>query len=116
VPAPAPTPEGRSWWRDPVGDTLLGVGLVGIGVGTAYLVVGNNAQSDMQHATTYAAYQTYSNRANSDGKIGVGMVTAGGGLAVVSLIWYVTHRGHESPPVTGWLGTRSGGLAFATGF
>ena len=43
--------EGRSWWKDPVGDSLLGLGVVGLGVGTVFIVSGHNAENDKLKTT-----------------------------------------------------------------
>ncbi|HTR49365.1 MAG TPA: hypothetical protein VMJ10_01580 [Kofleriaceae bacterium] len=128
APAPAPAPaaaapvaqpapaEGRPWWHNPVGDTLVILGVAGIGVGTGYLVAGHSADSSKSSATTYTEFKTYSDRATSDGKIGVTAVAAGAGLVAVGVIWYVVHGGESHAPVTGWLAPHSGGLALSRSF
>jgi tetratricopeptide (TPR) repeat protein len=111
-----PAPEGRPWYRDPLGDTFTVVGLVGLGAGAYYLAAGSSADSDKQHATTYAQFRSDSDRAHSDGERGVLGLAAGGALVAAGAIWYATHRGHGHAPVTGWLAPHGGGVGFARAF
>ena len=105
-------PEGRAWWRDPVGDGLVGLGVVGLGVGTAMLVAAHSADQDKNRTMSYAEFQTLQDKAKTDGKIGVIAAISGGALVTVGIIWYATHRSHaEHTTVSGWLVPGSGGLA-----
>ena len=115
--AESPHPrEGRSWWQDPVGDTLLCSGLVGVGLGTVFLVTARSADQDRAHATSYPDYVEAANKARTDGEIGVAAASAGGGLVVVSLIWYATHRDRPAAPVTGWVAPNGGGVVLSGRF
>lgn len=125
--APAPMPEpaaaappppheaGRAWWKDPVGDGLVIVGVGGLVFGGIKLASAAGADSDKTNATTYADFKRFSDQASSDGKVGVIAAGAGGALVVLGVIWYATHREHEHR-VTGWLGPTGGGLALTGAF
>jgi hypothetical protein len=112
APAPPPPPEGgRAWWKNPVGDGLLVLGIAGLAVGGVELASAAGADSDKGKATTYADFKRFEQKADSDGKTGVIAAGAGGALVVISIIWYATHKSHAEHPVTGWLAPSGGGLA-----
>jgi hypothetical protein len=116
APPPPPSHEGgRAWWKDPVGDGLVLVGVGGVVFGGLKLASAASADSDKSNATSYADFQRFSDKATSDGKVGVIAAGAGGALVVLGVIWYATHRDHEHT-VTGWLGPTGGGVAIAGGF
>ena len=114
-PQPPPHEGGRAWWKDPVGDGLVLVGVGGLVLGGVKLASAASADSDKSNATSYADFQRFSDKATSDGKVGVIAAGAGGALVVLGVIWYAAHRDHEHT-VTGWLGPTGGGLAIAGGF
>lgn len=122
VDSPSPSPVApadttRPRWKDPVGLSLLGAGALGIVVGTVFLVKGSSAQSDADSATNYDDFITASDRADSDGRIGVIGLVAGGAFVTAGIVWYVT-RTSASPDrtVSGWLAPRGGGLAVSGRF
>jgi tetratricopeptide (TPR) repeat protein len=115
VETPPPHESGRAWWKDPVGDGLVLVGIGGLVAGGVKLASAASADSDKSNATSYADFKRFSDKATSDGKVGVIAAGAGGALVVLGVIWYATHREHEHT-VTGWLGPSGGGLAIAGGF
>jgi hypothetical protein len=112
---PAPAPEDRAWWRDPVGDVLVGGGVVGLGVGAALLVSAHSADQAKNTAASYAEYKDAADRAHDRGLYGVIGAAAGGALVIGGVVWYATHRGHRSV-VTGWLAPAGGGIAVGRGF
>jgi hypothetical protein len=115
-PLPPPPHESRrAWWKDPVGDGLVIVGVGGLVLGGVKLASAASADSDKSNATSYADFQRFSDKATSDGKVGVIAAGAGGALVVLGVIWYATHRDHEHT-VTGWLGPTGGGVGIAGGF
>jgi hypothetical protein len=107
----------RPRWQDPVGLAFVGVGVVGLVAGTAFLVAGSSAQSEADDATSYDAYLAASDRAESDGRIGVIGLVAGGAFITAGVVWYMT-RTPASPDhvVTGWVAPGSGGLAVSGRF
>jgi hypothetical protein len=114
-PPPAVHETTRAWWKNPVGDGLVLVGIGGLVVGGIKLASAASADSDKSNATTYADFKHFSDKATTDGKVGVIAAGAGGALVVLGVIWYATHREHEHT-VTGWLGPSGGGLALTGGF
>jgi tetratricopeptide (TPR) repeat protein len=121
-PSPSPSPitpvdTTRPRWKDPVGLSLLGAGALGIVVGTVFLVKGSSAQSDADNANDYDDFITASDRADSDGRIGVVSLVAGGAFVTAGIVWYVT-RAPSSPDrtVSGWLAPSGGGLAVSGRF
>lgn len=117
-PPPPPAAEGgHAWWKSPVGDGLVIVGVAGLVVGGVKLSSAASADSSKSNATSYADFQKFSKKADSDGKLGVIAAGAGGACVVLGVIWYATHRGHHEHQVTGWLGpSGGGGLAVTGGF
>lgn len=115
-PKPAKTPEGRAWWKDPVGGALVGVGVIGVGMGVVFLVQGRAADQDAANAKTYPEFVSLEDRATSRGRLGVISLVAGGAAAAAGVAWYQTHKQSSSPTVTGWLDSKSGGLAISGGF
>lgn len=123
VDAPPPPPGSaaeRPWWKDPVGLTAVGLGAVATGIGTYYLVAGNSAHTQMVSfdGTDRAQYLHYRAEAESDGKRGVIASAVGGGLLVVGVIWFATHRApqDEAVVISGWIAPSSSGLALGARF
>ncbi len=117
VESPAQTDEPRAWWKDPVGGALVGAGVVGVALGTVFLIQGSAADSDAANATSYDDFSALSDRAESRGRLGVIGLVVGGALITGGVIWYATHK---VPPrehaVTGWLAPSGGGLALSGRF
>ena len=112
----APAPEGRAWWRDPVGDVLVGSGVVAIGVGAGLLVSARSADLNSAHATSYSDFKSLEDRAHDQGMFGVIAVAAGSGLAIAGVVRYVMHRDTERAIVTGWVAPAGGGVAISGHF
>lgn len=113
-PAPLPPPpseEGRAWWKDPVGGALVGAGLVGVGVGTVFLVQGRAADKDKATAMTYGEFQSLEDRAASRGKLGTGVMIGGGVVLAAGVVWYATHGSRKSEThYSMWAAPEAGGL------
>ena len=117
LPSPPPVgPHDSAWWSDPVGDTLLGAGLVGIGVGVGFLAEAYSADQDRSLAKTYPEYLHDSDRATTYGQIGIVALSAGGVLATSAAVWFATHRDSRPAPVTGWIAPGGGGFALTGRF
>lgn len=109
---PPPTAESsRAWWKDPVGGALVGVGVIGLGVGTVFLVQARSADKDKVSAPTYGEFQSLEDKAQSRGKLGVAMLIGGGVLVTGGIVWYATRGGGKKTTVTGWIDGDSGGVA-----
>ena len=116
-PAPPPADEGgRAWWKSPVGDGLVIVGVAGLVVGGIELSSAASADSDKANATSYVDFKRFESKADSDGKLGVIAAGAGGACIALGIIWYATHRDHHEHQVTGWLAPSGGGVALTGGF
>jgi len=125
-PAPMPPPvdrsepagpEGRAWWKDPVGGALVGVGVVGLGVGGYFLLSARSLDADKDSAPTYGEFQRLEDQAASRGTLGVIAMTGGAALLVGGIVWYATRGEAERPAqVTGWVTPDGGGLVAAGRF
>lgn len=108
---------GRAWYKDPVAIALLGTGVVATGLGTGLLLSAKSLHDDSEAATDYAKHKSLADDAQSRSTLGLITVAAGGALVIGGVVWVVTHRGRaEQPPVSAWLTSRGGGLAFTGGF
>ena len=121
APAPAPVPmpvaSSRAWYKDPIALTMLGAGVVGVGVGGAFLFSAKSAHDDVAHAATDSAARQLSDKAKSRSTIGLIAAGAGGALVIGGIVWIATHRSAtESPPVTAWLSPGGGGFALTDSF
>jgi tetratricopeptide (TPR) repeat protein len=111
------TPERRAWWKDPVGGTLVGVGVVGIGLGAVFLVQASGADKDKLTAATYPEFEALEAKAESRGRLGVIGLAVGGGLVLGGVIRYAMTSGKRNEPaLTGWLAPSGGGLALGGRF
>lgn len=107
----------RPRWQDPIGLSLVGVGALGLAVGTTFLVKGSSAQSDADSASSYDEYLAASDRAESNGRVGVVGLVVGAAFVTAGVVWYMT-RTPATPDrtVTGWVAPGSGGLAISGRF
>jgi tetratricopeptide (TPR) repeat protein len=107
---PPPGPEGSSWWKDPVGGGLVAGGVVGLGVGSYFLVSARNAERD----ATDLDFKEKDELAQRNSMIGTIALVAGGALLAGGVVRYVTRRGggrgKERTAVTGWLSPGGGGI------
>jgi tetratricopeptide (TPR) repeat protein len=110
-PQPVKGPEGKSRWKDPIGGALVGAGVVGLGVGGYFLMSGSKANSDAKEATTHADALELSDKAKSQGRLGVIMTAVGGGLLVGGIVRYVTNGKKERTQISGWIDGGGGGVA-----
>lgn len=107
VEEPATGPERSPWWKDPIGDGLVGLGAVGLGVGTYFWMKGVKTRED----ATEANFEDEFPRAKNQATIGVVSVIAGGALVVGGIVRYATRGGgKERSTVTGWLSPDGGGI------
>lgn len=112
---PAPRAESRPWWRDPVGDALVGLGAVGVGVGVTFLVSARSADADAKATMNYFQFRTLEDKASSRSKLGIAAGASGAVLITAGIVWYATHRGSDRG-VTAWADGHGGGVAIAGGF
>ncbi|MBA3540950.1 MAG: hypothetical protein H0T79_15165 [Deltaproteobacteria bacterium] len=118
-PPPTAALEGRPWWKDPLGDTLAGGGLVGLGVGIGFLVSARAADTSKAAATNYFEFTAQHDRAERNGRIGVIAATAGVVLLTAAVVRYATRDdGSHRATLTAWLDRdhAAGGFVVVGGF
>ncbi len=123
-PTPPPREEprqvdggGSTWWKDPIGGALVGVGAVGVGLGIVFLRQGAAADADKNGAASYPEYEELANRAESRGRLGVISVAAGGALIIGGIVRYATRgSSKEGTGVTTLVLPSGGGLAVSGRF
>lgn len=118
-PAPAPAPvevSSRAWYKDPIALSMLGAGVIGVGAGAGFLLSAKSSHDGVATAKTDAEAKDLQHTAKTRATIGLIAAGAGGALLVGGIVWIVTHRTSEAPPVTAWLTPTGGGLAFSRGF
>ena len=122
VEPPPPEPiQPRARWKDPLGLSLVGVGVIGTAIGTGYLLAGSsaNSQSATFDKTSRVDYLHYQELAKTDGERGVIALAIGGGLLVAGIIRFATHGGaadESSAQVSAWISPSGSGLALGGRF
>jgi len=113
-PAPAPTPAIQStrspWYRDVLGDVLVGTGVTA-GVVGLVLLRGAHADRDAaDHATGYQAYNDLVEQAHTKQTYGIVLAAGGGALIAAGVIRYVTRSSTTEVRGVALVPTASGGL------
>lgn len=116
IDEPVAAPQRSPWWKDPLGDALVGGGIIALGVGAGFLWSAKSAidKRDDAQRRNLADFEKYQDQADSRGKIGLAVGI--GGLALVGggIIRYMTRGGgsrEERAAMTGWMGPDGGGIA-----
>jgi tetratricopeptide (TPR) repeat protein len=93
APPPVPPPPPPPWWHDRAGAALVGAGVVGLGVGTGFLIGALVARGSGEEPA-YAGFDTRQARAEGRMTIAVVGLAAGGALVAggVARYWWVRHR------------------------
>jgi tetratricopeptide (TPR) repeat protein len=112
---PVTGPERSPWWKDPIGDGLVVLGLAGLGVGGYYLMSSRSKAADLETSPPPMDREFGEAKAlvDSHGKIGVISAAVGGVLIVGGIVRYATRGGggnQERTAVTGWISPGGGGL------
>ena len=112
-PQPKPRTDDSPWWHDPVGDTLVIAGGIGVGLGIGYLLAASSAaeQRDAANGVDLDKFAHYASLADRDGTIGVTALAVGGVALTSGIAWYVLHRHPADPAVTAWLTPNGSGVA-----
>lgn len=119
VEPPTEHPGSPSRWKNPVGLSLLGLGVVGLGVGTVFIIQAHAADKKKDDAATYDEFLDQRDKASSKGRIGVIGLAAGGVLVGAGLAWIMTRPSgteREPSPVGVWLDGDGGGVVLTGGF
>ena len=98
----------KAWYKDPVGDALVGAGVVGLAVGGLYWSKSSSTESDAKKpGRVYGEYKDLIEKAQSQRKIAIVGLVAGGGLVAAGVVRYILfdrgQRRHE-PAVTLYYG------------
>lgn len=113
VEGAATGPERSPWWKDPIGDGLVVLGVAGLGVGGYFLWSASKAEKDSQKLDT--DFKELDDRAQRHGKLGVISASIGGVLIIGGIVRYATRGGgggeQERTAVTGWVSPDGGGFA-----
>jgi tetratricopeptide (TPR) repeat protein len=106
TPEPPATaePVGPAWYADVTGGVLMGAGLIGAGVGTTYLVLGElNARRANRPSNDKIEHDHFAALASRDREIGGWTLAAGGALWLGGVIRYAWH-GRAARPASRTVG------------
>jgi hypothetical protein len=117
APAAAPAPPERPSRVDGIDLALAGVGLVSIGVGATYLVIGDRAAEAANRAEGIVDYEREQDKAARARTIGLIAAGAGGAVLAVAVVRVARRWNRASPTVSGFLlPTGGGGITFSSRF
>lgn len=121
TPVPEATSGGeRGWYKDPIGMSLLGSGVIVTGIGAGLLLSARSLENDSKAAfqnNHYDDAESLASKANSRGDLGAITLGVGGVLVVGGVVWLAMHRGsNEQRAVSAWVNRDGGGLAVIGGF
>jgi tetratricopeptide (TPR) repeat protein len=110
-----PEDTGRSRWKNPIGLSLIGVGVIGLGAGTVFLLQARSADAAKDDAATYGEFLDKRDEARSKGTLSVvgyaaGAVLIGGGIA-----WILTRPDGERAGLSAWIAPDGGGGVVLSG-
>lgn len=107
VTTPATTSVDHAWYRNPVGWTLVGVGVAGLGVSIGLLVHGNDLDHQLGSATSLTQVQQLQSDRDTFRTAGFALVGVGAAAAVAgAVVLALTARQHhgrtawQAPAVT----------------
>jgi hypothetical protein len=116
-PPPPPPPGGphqivknKPWYTDVLGDSLAGVGVVGLAVGGVFFASSSSSQSTAQSAMTYQAYSDAITKAQSQRTIAIVGLASGAALLTAGIVRYATRSSTETTMVSIWTDGKSTGL------
>jgi len=95
APAPAPTETPR-WYKDTLGMTLAGAGLIALGVGTGFLIHGGGLSSDAEGTRDEQAAQDLHDSAKTFQLAGGITMVAGAALLTGGIVRMVLHTRSDS--------------------
>jgi tetratricopeptide (TPR) repeat protein len=93
--APPPPPGRRAWYRDWVGGTLLGAGLVATGAGAAVFAVGRGRVEEVNTAADYGSFDRHYSSGQSgevQQRVGVAVLVTGAALVTAGIVRYLLVR------------------------
>lgn len=116
VERPATGPERSPWWKDPIGDGLVVLGVAGLGVGGFFLMSSRSKANELESKPPPGdrEFSAAQDDIDSRGKLGVISASIGGVLIIGGIVRYATRGGggdQERTAVTGWVSPDGGGFA-----
>lgn len=108
---PSPEPRDDSWYKDPVGASLLAGGAIATGVGIGLLVSAASADSDKNDADNYFDFEEARDRAESRGR--TGMILSGVGVLAIGagITWYLVRDTDDDTALSAWTTGKTTGVA-----
>jgi hypothetical protein len=94
-PPPRKKPEPPPWYRDKIGDVLAIGGLVGLGVGTGFLVASKRSLDSANRAEFRDDFGDLLDEANGRRRLGIGVLGAGSALLATGIVVYVVRSGRH---------------------
>lgn len=109
---------GEAWYRDPLGWTETGVGVVGIGAGAVLLADVASLNDEANKTTNQNARTSLFDRAHTRRTEAAVIGAVGVAAAVVGIVTLIRHpEDHEEPVRSAWhIGVTANGLAVFGGF
>jgi tetratricopeptide (TPR) repeat protein len=114
--SPAPTAPGRAWYRDGVGDVLVGTGVVAGVVGAVIWRSGRSTASAVAGAPDYQDFVQRRSAAGSalaEQEIGIAVMLAGGAAIVGGVIHYLHDAGPSSHELALGVAPTAGGAVLS---
>jgi len=110
APVVTPTPADRVWYRDAIGDALVGGGVVLGVVGTIVYANAAGKLDDADRATSYQAQQALVDSAHSNRTVSIVVFVGAAGLIGAGIYHYIRHADAVSSTSVGVTPTGGGGL------
>ena len=120
APPPAPSsppnattdaPRAPAWYRDVIGDALVGGGAVILVMGAVVYASAVGKLDDADAAKTYAAQQDLVDKAHTDRLFSVLLVASGAALVAGGIYHYVRYTDAATGPQIGLVPTKGGAFA-----
>jgi len=107
---------GRAWYKDPVAGIITATGIVALGIGGTFFLLGDKEAKKALDAATFDEFQQHYDNQKQLRRIGLISAIAGGALVVGGTTWYLlraikankTRRTEQSIEVSSYA-TRTGG-------
>lgn len=105
------------WYKDVAGNSLTGMGVVAVGIGTGFLVSSVANENARSGAATGTEFQRLGDDARRTRSIALVSLSVGGGLIAAGLVRYITREtASKAAPVALWANETGGGLSVAGRF
>ncbi|TMQ02483.1 MAG: tetratricopeptide repeat-containing protein [Deltaproteobacteria bacterium] len=113
---PSPAPQVEPWYADVTGGVLAGAGVLGLGVGTTYLILSDKNLARANQGPVLGDAERLTDSASRDRQIGAWCLVGGGALAVGAIARYALHRrSSAAADRTVWLRRTGDGVVVSWG-